>query len=285
MRLFATVAISVALAGLPAVAFADGQATEPTGGGVARAQLTDFLCQTALDAPARVVSVTAVMRPLTGTQTLAIEFQLFEKAAGATAWTLVSDPVVPHLNVWLSPAIATLGQRPGDVWDVPFPVAQLAGPAAYRFRVKFRWTGARDRVLRTVALVSADCRQPEPRPDLTVDSVSVNQDPSDPGQDDFAAVIGDLGATGASGFEVQLTYIHDQMAETSDKTVAHIGPYGTRTLQFAGLLCDTGSQVTVTADPLDQIDVYSRSQASIAVSCPAPTTAISAAALAMLRAR
>jgi hypothetical protein len=226
------------------------------------------------------------MRPLNGTQRLAIEFQLFEKPAGASAWALVSDPLIPHLNVWLSPAIATLGQRPGDVWEVPFPVAQLAAPAAYRFRVKFRWTGRRDLALRTVALVSAACRQPELRPDLTVDSVTVTQDPSDPRYDDFAAVIGDLGVTGAGPFTVQLSYVHDQVAVPPlDKTVAHIGPHGTRTLQFAGPLCDTGSQVTVTADPLDQIDVYSRSQASIAVSCPAPTTAISTPALAMLRGR
>ncbi len=91
------------------------------------------------------------MRPLTGTQQLAIEFQLYEKPAGATSWTLVSVPGdSSHLNVWLTPTLPTLGQRPGDVWNVPFPVANLAAPATYRFKVTFRWTGANGHVLGTI---------------------------------------------------------------------------------------------------------------------------------------
>ncbi|MGO9790160.1 MAG: hypothetical protein ACLP8S_11910 [Solirubrobacteraceae bacterium] len=270
MRRFAMIAISLAVAGLPAAALAAARSSQSSGG--ARAELTGFLCQTAQDPPARVVSVTAVMRPLADTQKLAIEFRLFEKASGATAWTLVSDPVAdPHLNIWLSPGIPTLGQRPGDVWNVPFPVAQLAAPAAYRFRVRFKWTGGRGRVLGTAALVSATCRQPELRPDLTVDSVSVNQNQLHPRVEDFAVVIGDLGVTGAGPFMVQLGYTHDQIAAAKEQTVAHIAPHKTRALQFAGLLCDAGSEVTVIADPTDQIDVYSRSQASMTVTCPAPT--------------
>jgi hypothetical protein len=295
MRRFAIIAVSFALAGLPAVALAAGSATRPTGGGALaqiartrlaqtqppRAQLTGFVCQKALDQPARAVSVTAVMRPLAGTQKLAIEFELFEKPSGATAWTLVSDPVVPHLNVWLSPPIPTLGRRPGDVWDVPFPVADLAAPAAYRFRVTFRWTGRHGRVLGTIARVSATCRQPELRPDLTVDSVTITQDPSHLRYDEFAAAIGDIGVSGAGPFDVQLSYVHDQAAVTDDKTVAHIDAHGTRTVQFADLLCDAGTQVTVTANPLgatDQIDVYSRSQASMSVTCPVPTTPVTGSA-------
>ncbi len=292
---FAIIAVSLATAGLPAVALAAGSATRSTGGGALavgahtrlaqaqppRSQLTSFVCQTALDPPARVVSVTAVMRPLAGTRKLEIEFELFEKPSGATAWTLVSDPIVPHLNVWISPPIPTLGQRPGDVWDVPFPVAQLAAPAAYRFRVTFRWTGRHGRVLGTIARVSATCRQPELRPDLTVDSVTVTQEALHPRYDDFAAAIGDIGVRGAGPFGVQLSYVHDQAAVTDDKTVAHIDAHDTRTVQFADLLCDAGTQVTVTANPLgatNQIDVYSRSQASMTVTCPVPTNPVTGSA-------
>lgn len=272
------IAISIAAAALPAAAFATGSSARAATGSSARAavlrapraELIDPICQTALDPPARVVSVTAVMRPLSGTQKLAIEFQLYERAGGASAWTLVSVPgAASHLNVWLSPSIATLGRRPGDVWEVPFPVAQLSAPAAYRFRVSFRWTGSRGRVLGLVTRVSAACRQTELRPDLTVSSVAVAQQPLHPRVDAFTAVIDNAGVDAAAlPFGVELSYTHNHVLVTRQQTLARLAGHGSRTITFTGPLCDAGTPVTVTADPLGQIDVYTRSQASLTVACP-----------------
>ncbi len=275
MKRFANIALALAVFAITAVV-ADPQVGVAAGASAPRSELIDPLCQVALDPAGRVVSVTAVMRPLQGTQKLAVEFQLFERASGTAAWTLISDPVVDaHLGVWITPPDATLGQRPGDVWNVPFEVANLAAPAAYRFSVEFRWTGLHGRVLGLLTRVSGACKQPELRPDLTVSSVAVSQDPAHPRRDQFAAVIGDDGLTGAGPFTLQLTYTHDQLAVTDSVTVAHIGPHVSRTLQLTGQLCDAGTDVTVTADPDDQIDVYSRSQASLTVICPAPTISVS----------
>jgi hypothetical protein len=49
-----------------------------------RDTLTAFVCQRALDPPNRSVSVKAVMRPVLGTRSLTLKFELLEKQAGAT---------------------------------------------------------------------------------------------------------------------------------------------------------------------------------------------------------
>ena len=110
----------------------------------ARSQLIAFACQRALDPPDRSVSVKAVMRPLTGTRALSLKFQLLEKTGSAPARSVTG---AGDLGVWLSPTNATLGQRPGDVWELTKTVYDLDAPAGYRFRVTFHWLGAHGKVL------------------------------------------------------------------------------------------------------------------------------------------
>ncbi len=226
-----------------------------------RAELEDAICQTALDPPARAVSVTAVMRPLTGTRKLAVKFELLERPAATLTWTPMSRP---GLGVWISPTDPpTLGRRPGDVWLVKMPVADLSAPASYRFSVAFRWTGRHALVLDTRLRLSSICHQPELRPDLTVNSISVAADPAHPKLDDYTAVIGDAGETGAGPFTVQLS----DGGVVRDKTVQHLDAHSTRTVVLVGPDCDTAQPPTVTVDPADHVDVSSRSQATMTATC------------------
>jgi hypothetical protein len=61
------------------------------------------------------------------------------------------------------------------------------------------------------------------------------------------------------------------------KTIQHIAAHGSVTVLLPGPPCDPTVPPSVTVDPLDQIDVYSRSQATLAAQCPAnaPTTSTS----------
>jgi hypothetical protein len=121
-----------------------------------RAALTQFVCHRAKNQALRSVSVTGVMRPLTGTQRMALRFELLSKAPGQTAFSDISGP---GLGTWLYPTDpATLGQRPGDVWRLNKPVINLAS-ATYRFRVAFRWLGANGSVLGTTVRLSPRCEQ------------------------------------------------------------------------------------------------------------------------------
>jgi hypothetical protein len=263
-RISAHVLIALAAIGLAAsVAAAATPTAQPP-----RAVLHDFVCQKALDPAARAFSVTAVMRPLTGTQKLAVNFFLLQKTAATAGYVTVPGT---GLGVWISPTNpVTLGQRPGDIWNVPHPVADLDAPAAYRFRVEFRWIGLHGKVLGTATRYSRVCFEPELRPDLTVDSVSVQPDASHPKlDDDYLATIGNTGATGASNVVVQLS----DSGIVHDRTIDHVGPHATKTVTFVGPVCSPADQPTVTVDPNDQVDVSSRTDATMTVTCPAPQTA------------
>jgi hypothetical protein len=114
-----------------------------------RAQLSDFVCQQARQAPNRYIYVLAVMRARPGTQRMEMRFQLLQRTPGSARWQRMRGR---YLNTWIHPDIATLGQQPGDVWQEKKQVASLPAPAVYRLRVSFRWElagGHLDSVLRS----------------------------------------------------------------------------------------------------------------------------------------
>jgi hypothetical protein len=147
-------ALACALAAGPAVAAAEqssGTTTPP------RAGLDGFVCKRASDALDRVIAVVGVMRPVTGTQRMEMRFVLQRRAPGAALFTPVRGGDLGH---WRQPDPTTLGQRPNDVWRLRKLVANLPGPATYRFRVSFRWLGASG-VLSNSALTSSTCTEPQ----------------------------------------------------------------------------------------------------------------------------
>lgn len=227
-----------------------------------RAALTGVVCRRALDPPARVVSVTAVMRPVLGTRRMQVEFRLLQRPSGARGYAPVA---AAGLGNWVGPSDPTLGQRPGDVWRVVKPVADLAAPAAYRFSVVFRWLGSHGRVLSALTRSSRTCHQPELRPDLVVEGITVTQDKVHPQLDDYRARIDNRGATGAGPVTVRFT----QGGNDKDKTIRYLGPREEESLTFIGAACDPASPPYVTADPDQEIDVYTRSNATLAATCPA----------------
>lgn len=251
----------VAATALPGAVAAQAPARAATGA-PPRAALRGLVCQRALDPPARAVDVTTVMRPIAGTARMAVQFTLLVRAAGAASFTPI---VAPGLGTWLTPSDPTLGQRPGDVWIVKHPVADLNAPALYRFQVVFRWTDAKGRVLGTSVRNSRVCTQPELRPDLVVSAVSVLADQTDPALDDYLVTLANSGATAAGPFTLRLT----DGSVVKDKVVDHLAPRSSKSFQFVGPACDSTAPPTVTADPAGQVDVSSRAGATLAVTCPA----------------
>jgi hypothetical protein len=224
-----------------------------------RSQLRSFMCVTALDPPSRAISVTAVMRPLRGTSRLQLKFQLYSRSSSNTPFTRVRGG---DLNSWVSPADSTLGTRAGDVWRVNKPVVDLKAPATYRLRVTFRWIGAHNKVLGTIARTTPTCYQPELRPDLQVRSIGVEAVPGDANANAYVAVIRNRGATAAGPFQVQ--FIDGSTVRTH--SVSGLPAHSTIRQRFVGPLCTSGP-ATVTADPVDAIDDYNRTNNSLNVTC------------------
>jgi CARDB len=245
--------LALAVAALPATASAT---VAP------RDTLTAFACQRALDPPNRSVSVEAVMRPVTGTRSLALKFDLLEKQAGATR-TLSG---AGDLGVWLSPKDPTLGRRPGDIWELTKAVSNLDAPAGYRFRVTFRWLGAHGKVLATAIRQSAGCTQRELRPDVLVKSVAVTAIPHKPHKQRYTAVIANGGASGAGPFQVLFTPGDGSASQT--QIVTHMAAHSSQRLSFVGPLCTAASPPTVVADSADQVDDQDRDNNAMTVTCP-----------------
>jgi hypothetical protein len=240
------------------------------GGGTAaaqaptRSQLVGFACQRALDPPDRSISVKAVMRPVTGTRKLSLKFELLEKSGSAPAHSVTG---AGDLGVWLSPTNPTLGQRPGDVWELNKAVYDLDAPARYSFRVTFRWLGAHNAVLATAVRESGVCVQKELRPDLLVKGVTVNPIPRHPHKERYTAVIANHGATGAGPFQVLFTPGDGSTPQT--QTVQHIGAYSAVRESFIGPVCNASTPPTVVADSTSRVDDDNRDNNALTVTCPA----------------
>ena len=155
-------------------------------------QLRSFVCQKALDPPARAVSVQAVMRPVTGTSKMQMKFELMRQTKPHTRFVAVHGR---GLGTWISPTDPTLGQQAGDVWILNHPVVNLAAPATYKFKVVFKWIGAQGQTLGMATQASPTCYQPELRADLLVRSLSVTPITSGPaaGQWAYTAQIANRG--------------------------------------------------------------------------------------------
>jgi len=264
MKRLSAAALAVVL-GATIACTASAAAGEPP-----RAALQGFGCQRAPDPAGRAVSVDAVMRPLPGTEKLQMRFTLLERAGGAA--TLQTVVRAGDLDVWISPKDATLGQLPGDVWELNKSVSDLDAPATYRFRVAFRWIGAHDHVIGTAARLSRRCHQLEPRPDLLVKSISVSPIVGKPLKNLYVAVIANQGATGAGPFEVVFTPGDAPGDDFAPKThtVQFLGAHGTRAETFVGPECDAASPPAVTVDATDQVGDDNGADNTLTAACPAP---------------
>jgi hypothetical protein len=224
-----------------------------------RSQLNKFMCVTALDPPSRAMSVTAVMRPLSGTSKLQIKFQLYSRSSSTRPFTRVRGG---DLNRWVSPSDPTLGRRSADVWTVIKQVVDLKAPATYRLRAIFRWIGAHNKTLGTMVRTSPSCYQPELRPDLQVKTISVEAVPGNPNANEYVAVIRNRGATAAGPFQVQ--FIDGSVAKSH--SVTSLAAHSTIRERFLGPLCTSGP-ATVKADPVGAVDDYDPSNNSLSVTC------------------
>jgi hypothetical protein len=224
-------------------------------------------CQKALDPGQRMISVTAVMHSLPGAQQLQLKFVLLAKATGASAFSAVQGG---DLGTWISPQDSTLGSRPQDVWVLHHPVADLlVAPAVYRFQVSFRWIGAHKRVLGTLVRNGPRCYQPELRPDLQVQGVTVT--PNDKGTKDlYDATIYNGGLTKAGPFIVDFNY-QDPMTGTlvvAPLNVAGLGRHKSVVLEWVGPVCKASAPPTIIVDPAGQVDDYNTTNNTYMVVCP-----------------
>jgi hypothetical protein len=232
-----------------------------------RDKLTGFVCRTALAPADRMISVRAVMRPLTGTKKMAVKFDLLSRGPGVVPFSEVRGG---DLGTWIAPTDpSTLGQQPHDVWIVSHPVDNLPAPATYRFRVTFRWTGAHGKLLAVKTRLSQACRQPELRPDLVLQSIRVDPVPGKPRMNQYTAVIRNAGATAAGPFEI--TFAPGGATTRKTRTIQRLAPHTTREEAFIGPACTAATAPILTLDPGNQVDEFNNANNSLTATCPPAT--------------
>ena len=265
-----SLARSLILGGLLALACAGpaSATSPPSSAPPPTAQLKAFVCQKAVDPPARALSIQAVMRPVTGTSKMQMKFDLMRETKAHPRFAVVHGK---GLGSWLTPDNPTLGQRPGDMWIVNHPVVDLAAPATYKFRVTFRWLGAQGQTLSTAVQSSSACYQPELRADLFVKSLTADPITSGVGTGEWAyvATIANRGLTGAAPVEVDFA---DGASAPLAATVASVGPKSTVHQRFVAPACVPGTTLTVTVDPRRTNDEYDYANNVLTMTCPAPSS-------------
>jgi CARDB len=225
-----------------------------------RSKLRGFVCKHAVFPSNRAVSVTAVMRPVSQTQRMALKFELIGRNKRMHRLFHVKGG---DLGAWIKPGDKNLGARPGDVWIFKHPVKDLAAPVTYRFHVHFRWSDGHGRTIGRVLRISRPCYQPELRPDLEVASIQVKAVSGQPGNDRYIAVIRNAGASAAGTFQVEFKDHSTMQTRTVQRLAAHDSIKET----FVGPACTSGSAPTVTADPARQVPDFNRSNNSLTASC------------------
>ena len=150
-----------------------------------------------------------------------MRIDLWQRVPGSR-WTPRTD--VPGLGTWISPSDPLLGSRPGDIFKYRQAVGRLVVPAAYRFRVTFRWSDAAGAVVRQTAVTTAACRQPDLRPDLVLDGVVAAPSPRAAGLVRYAVTVRNAGRSTAPRSLVAATLPGDAAPNQRSRSIRTTRP-------------------------------------------------------------
>ena len=176
------------------------------------------------------------MTSVTGTITMAVNFQLEERKAPAAGFVPVS---APGFGVWVSSA-------PGvGIYTYDHEVTALPAPAAFRVSVRARWFDRHHRVIRRDALVSPVCLQPLLTPDLAIGTLT-RAAGTQAGTLTYDVVVHNDGTAAAGPFQVSLSVAGVALPNAG---VTGLAAGAKQVVQFSGPRCVAGTTLTASADP------------------------------------
>lgn len=225
------------------------------------AHLQGFACSPNLQPLLRALSVTGVMRPVSGTQSFRMRFDLLRARSRTGHFRLVHGS---NLSTWLAPKDPALGRQPGDRWSVTHPVVGVGHPGYYRLSVSFEWLGANHQRLALTTRSTSVCALLETRPDLLVSRL-VSVTSTAPGQAAYVAAIRNRGVTAAGPFSVTLSVAGGSPVTRS---LSGLGARTSRRVRLVGPACTAGQAVTITVDPAGKVPDYDPANNSLTLDCP-----------------
>jgi hypothetical protein len=178
----------------------------------------------------------AQLTSVTSTRTMAVEFSLQERSASAGGFVTVS---APGFGVWVA-------SQPGvGIYTYNHEVTSLPAPAAFRVLVRARWLDRHRRVIRSEALLSPVCAQPELTANLAIGTLR-RAHGAQAATEVYSVQVLNTGAAAAAAFQVSLTVGGVALADVS---VAGLAAGTAQVVQFDGPACTAGSTLIAAAVP------------------------------------
>ena len=242
-------ALLAAIAAAVAVPAAD--ALRHPGFRYARAQVV--ACHHALDSADRFMTIAGYMRSLRAGDRMEMRFDLFRREGGRFV------PVTgPGLGVW------NRADAGVERYRYRKRVENLAAPARYRARVRFRWSDDAGHVTASTLRTTRVCFQPDLRPDLRVGRIGVAPGPTAASRR-YTVFVRNDGPTAAGPFDVSFSIAG---AAAGTQAVDGLAAGTRRRVVFTAQRCETGAQLMAVADSGSAVDERREGNDSLTVPCP-----------------
>lgn len=196
------------------------------------------------------------MRLVPGASRMQMRFTLQASTPERRRWTNVD---APGFGLWV-------GSAPGTGrYLYTKRVMNLLAPASYRVQVRFRWLDAGDVVVERTRRYSEHCRQPDPRADLEVGAVGVEEVEDDEAAGRYVAFVRNTGRTAAAPSVLSLTV--GGVVLPAGRVLA-LGPGEGAYVSVDGPACEAGAEIVADADAEESVDERDETDNRFTRRCP-----------------
>jgi hypothetical protein len=181
----------------------------------------------------------------------------------------VRTPERDHYTALAAPGFGTwVGPSPGTTRYVYTKrVENLIAPASYRVKVRFRWLNAAGRGIARAKAYSAACRQPDPRPNLSVRSLGV-QATGDASRYRYVAFVRNTGRSAADPSLLEMTVAGSLLGSMP---VDALAPGEGMLVSLEGPACAAGDEVAAEADSDEAVNERNEEDNRLSRLCPPPS--------------
>jgi len=198
------------------------------------------------------------MRSVRGAARMQMRFTLQARTPDTSRWGSVA---APGFGTWVSSQSGT------SRYVYTKRVEGLLAPASYRVQLRFRWLSASGRTLASARRSSATCRQPDPRPNLVVSSLSVRQT-ARAGRYRYVAFVRNTGRSAAEESELRVALGGTALPSVP---VMALEPGEGVEVAVEGPACEAGATVDADADAGDAVDERDEADNRFTRLCPPPS--------------
>ena len=245
--------LRAAILALLALALAAPAASASVPRWAAKAVLSD--CERAVSESDGAAVFEGQMRSVRGAARMQMRFTLQVRTPDSSRWSAVS---APGFGAWVSSATGT------SRYVYTKRVEGLLAPASYRVQLRYRWLSAEGRTLATARRSSRACRQPDPRPNLVVSSLTVRP-AAKPGRSRYVAFVRNTGRSAADESVLRVAF---GGAELPLAPVLALEPGEGVEVSVEGPACEPGEPVDADADAGDAVDERDEADNRFTRLCP-----------------